>query len=324
MLTILGFPWLETLSAMALAGSLLIYVLLDGTDLGAGILTGFQRSPQARQDINLSLLPVWDGNETWLVLAAGGLLGLFPLAYGIVLSALYIPLFVMMLALVMRGMAIEFRPHAPKLFDTMLISGSLLTALAQGVVVGALMQGIATDGQQFTGSAFGWLRPFPLYCGVALAVGYAWLGAGWLLWRMTGELRAWARRVLPWLALVSLLMVAVLLMWCAQLQESWRQHLLNPYLWGPSLAGMALFVVGLRKGREFLPLLGVLVMVSVAFCVLAFTLFPWIVPPHLTLSQAAAPPTTQKFLLISYGLLVPVTLLYNTWGFRLFSGKIGG
>lgn len=328
MLTILGFPWLETLSAVALAGSLLIYVLLDGTDLGAGILTVFQRSPQARQDINLSLLPVWDGNETWLVLAAGGLLGLFPLAYGIVLSALYIPLFVMMLALVVRGMAIEFRPHAPRLFDAMLFSGSLLTALAQGVVVGALMQGIATDGQQFTGTGFEWLRPFPLYCGVALALGYAWLGAGWLVWRMTGGLRAWARRLLPWLALASLLMVAGLLVWCTQLQESWRQHLLNPFLWGPSLAvtlaGMALFIVGLRKGRDFLPLLGVLVMVSVAFCLLAFTLFPWIVPPHLTLSQAAAPPATQKFLLISYGLLVPVTLLYNTWGFRLFSGKIGG
>ncbi|WLI76425.1 cytochrome d ubiquinol oxidase subunit II [Kosakonia sp. H02] len=328
MQAIVGLPWLHTLSAAALAGSLLIYVLLDGTDLGAGILSGFQRSPEGRHIINLSLLPVWDGNETWLVLTVGGLLGLFPLAYAIVLSALYVPLFVMLLALVVRGMAIEYRPHAPRLFDGMLFGGSLLAALAQGVLVGTLLQGISTDGQQFTGSGFEWLRPFPLYCGVALAVGYAMMGAGWLVWRCTGALQNWGRRILPWLALLTALLAAGLVIWSALLQETWRQHLLNPWLWLPpgvgALLGGGVLFVGLAGRRSFMPLVGVLIGVVCAFSLLVLTLFPWIVPPVLSISQAAAPPATQKFLLLSFALLVPVTLLYNTWGFRLFSGKIVG
>lgn len=325
---ILGLPWLDALSAAALALSLLVYVLLDGTDLGTGILCAFQRSPESRHIINLSLLPVWDGNETWLVLTAGGLLGLFPLAYGIILSALYIPVFMMLLALVMRGMAIEYRHYAPRLFDLMLVAGSLLAALAQGIIVGALLQGIATDGRQFTGNGFEWLRPFPLYCGLALVCGYSLMGAGWIIWRCSGELETWGRRVMPWLAIVTGLLLVGLLAWTTQLYETWRQHLFNIWLWLPLLlvGGLAvvLFGVGLILRRPFLPLTGVLVMVSCAFCALVFTLFPWIVPPVLSITQTAAPPATQRFLLLTFALLVPVTLFYNSWVFRIFSGKIAG
>jgi len=326
MTALLGLPWLHVLSAGALALSLWIYVLLDGTDLGVGILCGFQRSAQDRHIINLSLLPVWDGNETWLVLAAGGLLGLFPLAYAIVLSALYLPLFILLLALIMRGMAIEYRHHAPRLFDAMLVSGSLLSALAQGVIVGTLLQGIATDGQRYTGNGFEWLRPFPLFCGLLLACGYSLMGAGWLIWRCTGELQRRARKMIVMLAGLTIPLVAILLFWTAQLHETWRLHLLNPWLWLPLLAGVALagglFYLGLALCAAFLPLAGVLLFVSCAFLALVFTLFPWIVPPVLTISQSAAPPATQKFLLLSFVLLVPLTLIYNSWVFYLFSGKI--
>jgi len=193
---VLGLPWLQTLSAAALVLSVWIYVLLDGTDLGTGMLCGLQRDAASRKTINLSLLPVWDGNETWLVLAAGGLFGLFPLAYAIILSALYVPVFVMLLALVVRGMAIEYRHHAPRLFDAMLVGGSLLASLAQGTIVGCLIEGIPNDGQQFNGTGGEWFSPFPLYCALALVVGYCLMGAGWLNWRCTGALQQWGRRAI--------------------------------------------------------------------------------------------------------------------------------
>lgn len=323
---LMGLPLLQILSAASLVVSLWIYVLLDGTDLGAGILCAFQRDEASRHKITISLLPIWDGNETWLVLAAGSLFGLFPLAYAIILSALYVPVFILMLALVVRGMAIEFRHYAPRLFDTLLVAGSLLATLAQGVIVGSLIQTIPNDGQQFTGTGWEWFSPFPLFCALSLVVFYCLMGEGWLIWRGTGALAHRARRALPWLMVIALMLMAGVLFWSGQLQETWRLHLQNPRLWlpfaGAVLAGVALVGFSLKRGYHFLPLAGILVLVSSGFGALAFTLYPWIVPASLTIHQAAAPPETQRFLLISFALLAPVTLLYNTWGFRLFSGKI--
>ena len=323
---LMGLPLLQILSAASLVVSLWIYVLLDGTDLGAGILCAFQRDEASRHKITISLLPIWDGNETWLVLAAGSLFGLFPLAYAIILSALYVPVFILVLALVVRGMAIEFRHYAPRLFDTLLVAGSLLATLAQGVIVGSLIQTIPNDGQQFTGTGWEWFSPFPLFCALSLVVFYCLMGEGWLIWRGTGILLHRARRALPWLATIALLLMAGILFWTMQLQETWRLHLQNFTIWlpfaGAVLAGGGLVWFGLKGGYHFLPLAGILVLVSSGFCALVFTLYPWIVPASITLHQAAAPPDTQRFLLISFALLAPVTLLYNTWGFRLFSGKI--
>ncbi|WP_318389228.1 cytochrome d ubiquinol oxidase subunit II [Enterobacter sp.] len=322
----LGQPWLEALSAAALVLSLWIYVLLDGTDLGAGMLSGLERDETSRQRIHLSLLPVWDGNETWLVLAAGGLLGLFPLAYAIIFSALYVPVFAMLLALIVRGMAIEYRPNAPRLFDPMLWGGSLVASLSQGIIMGSLIAGIPNDGQQFTGTGWEWFSPFPLFCGVALIAGYCLMGAGWLNWRCTGGQEERARRAIPGLLVLTALMLAGVLLWTASLQESWRQHLLNVWLWlpltGVALVGILALWVGLARRYAFLPLAAILVLVSCAFGALVFTLFPFIVPDNILIRQAAAPPATQRFLLVSFGLLVPITLIYNTWGFRVFSGKI--
>lgn len=323
-----GFPWLETLSAAALAISLWIYILLDGTDLGVGMLCAFQRSPEARHIINLSLLPVWDGNETWLVLTVGALLGLFPLAYGIVLSALYVPVFMMLLALVVRGMAIEYRHYAPRLFDTLLVVGSLLAALTQGIIFGALFQGIPTDGQHYTGNGIEWLLPFPLYCGMTLASGYCVMGAGWLIWRCTNELEAWGRHMIPWLAGFAGGMLGGLLVWCSLLPIGGGEHLRHPWLWLPlaivALLAVAMLTCSLLRRWVFVPLASLLVIASCAFITLIIAVFPWIVPPMLTLHQAAAPASTQRFLLLAFAILTPITLLYNTWAFRIFSGKISG
>jgi cytochrome d ubiquinol oxidase subunit II len=323
---VLGLPWLQTLSAAALVLSVWIYVLLDGTDLGTGMLCGLQRDAASRKTINLSLLPVWDGNETWLVLAAGGLFGLFPLAYAIILSALYVPVFVMLLALVVRGMAIEYRHHAPRLFDAMLVGGSLLASLAQGTIVGCLIEGIPNDGQQFNGTGGEWFSPFPLYCALALVVGYCLMGAGWLNWRCTGALQQWGRRAIVPLGVLAALLVAGLLFWTGHLQETWRRHLLNPWLWLPLLSVAVIAAAGLGLSfalrYAFMPLAAILILVSCALGALVFTLFPFIVPINVMIHQAAAPPETQKFLLISFALLAPITLLYNSWGFRVFSGKI--
>ncbi len=322
----LGLSWLQTLSAAALVLTLWIYVLLDGADLGTGILFGFQHDKNARHSINLSLLPVWDGNETWLVLAAGGLFGLFPLAYAIILSALYVPVFAMLLALVVRGMAIEYRHYAPRIFDPMLVAGSLLASLAQGVIAGSLIQGIPNDGQQFMGHGWEWFSPFPLFCAVALVSGYCLMGAGWLNWRCSGALESRARRTVPWLAALTVLLLAGLLVWSVYLREIWHQHLLNPWVWMPlasiAVAGCAGLWISIARRYAFLPLAAIQILISCAFVALVCTLFPLIVPGNILIRQAAAPPSTQQFLLINFALLAPITLLYNTWGFRVFSGKI--
>ncbi|CAG8865723.1 Cytochrome bd-I ubiquinol oxidase subunit 2 [Pseudomonas fluorescens] len=323
-----GVDWLTLLSAGALAFSVLTYVLLDGTDLGVGMLMGANRRAQDREVMVLSILPIWDANETWLVLGGGGLLALFPLAYATLLPALYVPFLLMFMALILRAVALEFREYLSRkdLADAVLLAGSLLATCCQGLALGTLVQGVPHAEGQYSGSGREWLGPFPLFCALALVAGYLWLGACWLYWRTEGDLQRRSGRQAKALAVVAMTLLAGVLGWSLTLDERYVQHLSHLWIAGP--AGLAVVVLlagfwlGFRSSRHYLPLFSALGVVVVAFAVMLVQIFPLIVPPSLTVTQAASSSSTQVFMLVGFAVIVPVTLAYNTLGFRVFAGKI--
>ncbi|WP_415764331.1 cytochrome d ubiquinol oxidase subunit II [Pseudomonas sp. ZB1P45] len=323
--------WITLLSAAALAFSVLNYVLLDGTDLGVGVLLGLTRCSKHRRVMAVTILPIWDANETWLVLGGGGLLALFPLAYAILLPALYLPFIMMFLALILRAVALEFRDYAPsdgikRAVDGLLLGGSLLAGGCQGLVLGSLVQGISNDGRQYSGNGWEWLGMFPLYCGAVLVVGYTWLGACWLYWRTEEELQQRSGRQARALAIVTLGLLAVLVTWTTTLDTRYAHRLLDPLLWLPAstmlIALLIGFVLGFRSRREYLPLFAALGIFVLAFALVIAALYPLIIPPNLTLQAVASSPTSQIFILVGFAVLIPVTLIYNTYGFKVFSGKV--
>ncbi|MEO8645514.1 cytochrome d ubiquinol oxidase subunit II [Pseudomonas sp.] len=323
--------WITLLSAAALAFSVLNYVLLDGTDLGVGVLLGLTRCSKHRRAMAVTILPIWDANETWLVLGGGGLLALFPLAYAILLPALYLPFILMFLALILRAVALEFRDYAPndvikRAVDGLLCCGSLLTGGSQGLILGTLVQGVPNQGGQYSGDGREWLGMFPLYCGVVLVVGYTWLGACWLYWRTEEDLQRRSSRQARALAIVTLALLAVLVVWTMTLDTQYAHRLLDPFIWMPAstlvIALLIGFILGFRSRREYLPLFAALGIFVLAFALMIAALYPLIIPPHLTLQAAASSPTSQIFMLVGFAVLIPVTLIYNTYGFSVFSGKV--
>lgn len=323
--------WITLLSAAALAFSVMNYVLLDGTDLGVGVLMGVTRCSRQRRTMAVTILPIWDANETWLVLGGGGLLALFPLAYAILLPALYLPFILMFLALILRVVALEFRDYAPnaaikRAVDGLLMCGSVLAGATQGVVLGTLVQGIPEQGGQYSGDGSEWRNMFPLFCGAVLVVGYTWLGACWLYWRTEDELQrrsAFQAKALAW---ATVLLLIVLVAWTATLDVRYAQRLADWWVWMPAVtllvALLTGFVLGFRSRLHALPLFAALGVFVLAFALMIVALYPLIVPPHLTLQAAASSPTSQTFMLIGFAVLIPVTLIYNTYGFRVFSGKV--
>ncbi|CAI8904742.1 cytochrome bd ubiquinol oxidase subunit II [Pseudomonas sp. IT-P171] len=323
--------WITLLSAAALAFSVMNYVLLDGTDLGVGVLMGVTRCSRQRRTMAVTILPIWDANETWLVLGGGGLLALFPLAYAILLPALYLPFILMFLALILRVVALEFRDYAPnaaikRAVDGLLMCGSVLAGATQGVVLGTLVQGIPEQGGQYSGDGSEWRDMFPLFCGAVLVVGYTWLGACWLYWRTEDELQrrsAFQAKALAW---ATMLLLIVLVAWTATLDTRYAQRLADWRVWMPAMtllvALLTGFVLGFRSRLHALPLFAALGVFVLAFALMIVALYPLIVPPHLTLQAAASSPTSQTFMLIGFAVLIPVTLIYNTYGFRVFSGKV--
>ncbi|MBA1204217.1 cytochrome d ubiquinol oxidase subunit II [Pseudomonas capeferrum] len=323
--------WIVLLSAAALAFSVLSYVLLDGTDLGVGMLLGGTRDATQRRAMALSILPVWDANETWLVLGGGGLLALFPMAYAILLPAVYLPFILMFLALIVRAMALTFRDHAgsdrlKRAIDALHSFASLLVGGCQGVVLGALVQGVDQQDGQYNGMGWEWLNAFALYCGLVLVVGYFWLGNCWLYWRTEGELHCRSRRQARVLALFTLTLLALLVAWTARLDPRYAERLTQPWLISPAVilasALLAGHYAGFRSRRHYLPLFCALGVFVLGFALMAATLFPLLVPPHLTLQAAASGPVSQRFMLVGFAILMPITLFYNTYGFRVFSGKM--
>jgi cytochrome d ubiquinol oxidase subunit II len=312
-----------------------MYVLLDGFSLGIGILFPFVKGADERDLMMGSVAPVWDGNQTWLVLGGTSLFAAFPEAFGLLLSILYLPLIVMVIALVFRGVAFEFRFKAERheiwrrIWDLSFIVGCLVAAVCQGMVLGAYVIGFSLQGRDYTGGAMGWLTPFSLMTGVAVACGYALLGACWLLIKTEGHLQAWARRAAVRLLFVMLGFIALVSLWTpladaaiAERWFSWPNLLyLSPV---PVLtAAVALaFYHTLRQGHEYTPFLLCVVLYVLALTGLAISLWPYIVPRSLTIWEVASPPKSQLFILVGVAIIIPLVLLYTAHAYYVFRGKV--
>jgi cytochrome d ubiquinol oxidase subunit II len=309
-----------------------MYVLLDGFDLGVGILFPFAPSDTDRDLMMTSVAPIWDGNETWLVLGGAGLFGAFPLAYAVILSGTYIPLLIMLIALILRGVAFEFRFKADTsrhLWDKAFHYGSLLATIAQGLVLGAFVQGFEVQGRDFAGGMFEWLSPFALLTGVALVSGYALLGATWLIWKTEGELQSWAYRMATPLLLAVLGFVGAVSIWTPLMNPdiaarwfSWPNlAYLSPVPLVTALAAYTLYRA-LTRRREVVPFLLTMSLFLLSFLGLGISLWPHAVPPSITIWDAAAPPETQAFLIVGVGALIPVILAYTAFSYYVFRGKV--
>jgi cytochrome d ubiquinol oxidase subunit II len=319
--------------AFLIAFAVAAYVVMDGFDLGIGILFPLFRVGRERDQAMNAIAPVWDGNETWLVLGGGGLLAAFPLAYAIVLPALYAPLIAMLLGLVFRGVAFEFRWRDPghrKYWDAGFCLGSAVATFAQGITLGALLQGIKIEGRAYAGGWWDWLTPFSLLVGAGLVVGYALLGAAWLIWKTSGPLQADARRLARRLApgLVAAI-GAVSLYTPLVLPQYWGRWFDYPGLLVtvpmPLLVAAVAFFLwrSLGRGRDWLPFLLTLILFLLSMLGLAISIWPDVVPGRLTIWDAAAPHSSQLFMLVGAAVLVPVILAYTAWAYWVFRGKVG-
>lgn len=308
------------------------YVLLDGFDLGVGMLFGLAPDTTSRNTIMNSIAPIWDGNETWLVFGGLGLLAAFPLAFSIIIPAVYFPILVMLLALVFRGVAFEFRLRDKEhktLWDHAFSYGSGVATFAQGVVLGSFIQGFPVANRQFSGSSFDFITPFAALTGIGLLFGYGLLGAGWLIMKTEGEVQEAARRhgrvcligVLAAIALVSiwtpLMSPAVASRWF-----SWPNiALLSPV--PIATAAVAWFTWrALDSNAETVPFLGGIGLFVLSYLGIAISLFPMIVPYHFTLWESASSPSTQAFLLVGTLFLLPVILMYSGYSYWVFRGKV--
>jgi cytochrome d ubiquinol oxidase subunit II len=310
------------------------YVLLDGFDLGVGILFRFAPDRASQNLLVNSIAPVWDGNETWLILGGVGLLAAFPVAFAIIIPAVYFPILVMLLALIFRGVAFEFRfrdAEHPGFWDYSFCYGSLVATFAQGMVLGAFIEGFEVEGRTFSGGSFDFLSPFSLVTGVALVFGYGLLGAGWLILKTEGALQDWARRWGRRCLAGVLIAIAVVSLWTPYTHPaiaarwfSWPNiAFLSPV---PVLtAVVALYVWRALETRSDLgPFFGAVGLFLLSYAGIAISLWPMIVPGHFTLWQAAADTGTQAFLLIGTLMLLPAILAYTGWAYWVFRGKARG
>ncbi|MBU8872204.1 cytochrome d ubiquinol oxidase subunit II [Reyranella sp. MMS21-HV4-11] len=319
--------------AFIIAFAILAYVVMDGFDLGVGILFPFLPVGRERDSAINSVAPVWDGNETWLVMGGGGLLAAFPLAYGMILSALYAPIIAMLLALVFRGVAFEFRWRDPRhrpLWDVAFTGGSIVAALAQGITLGALLQGIAVQNRTYAGGWFDWLTPFSLLVGVSLLCGYALLGSTWLVMKSEGSLQERCYRLAFRLAIATIVAMAAVSAATPFLRDAywlrwfaWPQVLFTAQV--PVLVAVVTFVLfwGLRRGHHYTPFLMALALFGLGLAGLGISLYPYVVPPSVSIWDAAAPHDSLKFMLPGVLVMVPIILAYTGYSYWVFRGKTG-
>lgn len=318
--------------AFLLAAAIFIYVALDGFDLGLGILYPFFPEKEDRDLLMNSVAPVWDGNETWLVLGGGGLFAAFPLAYAILMPAVYPLIIAMLLGLVFRGVAFEFRWRTERLkwaWDAAFIGGSTIAVLCQGMILGAILEGIKVEGRAYAGGWYDWLSPFTVVCGVSTVVGYALLGATWLNMKLEGEPQARAKRLAWGFGLATIAAIVVVSAFTPFLDTayyanwfSWPDVIFTSAV--PLLVAaliVALFQT-LQREADHWPFLIVLALFLVTFIGLGISMWPYIIPTSVTIFDAAAPQKSQLFMFVGAVVLIPMILAYTAYAYWVFRGKL--
>ena len=318
--------------AALLAFAVFAYVVMDGFDLGVGILFPFFPPGEGRDRSMNSIAPVWDGNETWLILGGGGLFAAFPLAYAVLMPAVYAPVIAMLLGLVFRGVAFEFRwrtVRARWAWDLAFFGGSLLAAFSQGVILGAVLQGIEVEGRAYAGGWWDWLSPFTILTGVSLVVGYALLGATWLNMKTEGRVQERARRLAFWFAGGMLVAIAAVSAATPFLDAeysrrwfSWPGVLLSAQVPILVVIVAALLFLSLRAKRDYSPFLLALGLFALGGAGLGISIFPDLIPGKITIWDAAAPDTSLGFMLAGAVILIPIILAYTAYAYWIFRGKV--
>jgi cytochrome d ubiquinol oxidase subunit II len=324
---------LTVIWALILAFIVAMYVVMDGFDLGIGIL--FPRFPVGKQrDMAMnSVAPVWDGNETWLILGGNALIAAFPIAYAIILPALYAPLIAMLLGLVFRGVAFEFRWRDPghrRWWDAGFFLGSLVATLAQGITLGALLQGITIEGRAYGGGWWDWLTPFSLLVGLSLVLGYALLGACWLIWKTEGPVHDLGRRYAAYLLPAMLVAIGAVSLATPFLEGKYYERWFDvPGLFVavpmPILVAAAAYGAwrAIKRGADAAPFLWVLALFALSLIGLGISIWPDVIPGRISIWEAASPRDSQLFMLVGSAVLIPLILAYTAWSYWVFRGKVG-
>ncbi|MGM0544499.1 MAG: cytochrome d ubiquinol oxidase subunit II [Pseudomonadota bacterium] len=308
----------------------IMYVIMDGFDLGLGILFPFAPDDESRDVMMNSVAPVWDGNETWLVLGGAGLLGAFPLVYSVFLPALYIGVFLMLAGLIFRGISFEFRFKSKRnrhWWNRAFCGGSAVAAFAQGAVVGAYIQGFAVEDFVYVGGALDWLTPFTVLTGLGLMAGYALLGSTWLILKSEGYIQQWAYRITPKLLVAVLIVFGIVSLWTPLVSPEVRDRWLNQIhlIWVfPILAMVCAYVLyrAVKRQEEGLPFVASLGLFIFTYLGLIASKWPVIVPPNYTIWDASSAPESQLFLLIGVLFVIPIVLAYTAWTYWVFRGKV--
>lgn len=316
--------------AVIIGFGVIMYVLMDGFDLGLGILFPFAPDEQARDVMMNSVAPVWDGNETWLVLGGAGLLAAFPLVYSIFLPALYIGVFLLLAGLIFRGVAFEFRFKARTsryLWNWAFAGGSMVASFAQGAVVGAYIQGFETKDMVYVGGALDWLTPFTVLTGLGLMAGYALLGSTWLILKSEGYIQEWAYKITRPLLLAVLVVFALVSFWTPFVDELVRERWFSTIevIWiFPALALLCAYQIYKHVGKrsEGLPFVSTMGLFIFSYLGLLASRWPYVVPPNYTLWDAASAPESQLFLLLGVLFVIPIVLTYTAWSYWVFRGKV--
>ncbi|RVV98719.1 cytochrome d ubiquinol oxidase subunit II [Mesobaculum littorinae] len=328
-----GFEILAFVWAGLIAFAVLAYVVLDGFDLGIGILFPFLEKGGERDLAMNTVAPIWDGNETWLVLGGGGLFAVFPLAYAVVMPALYVPILAMLAGLIFRGVAFEYRWRAGEgqwFWDWAFTLGSGLAALMQGIALGALVQGIEMDGRAYGGGRWDWLTPFTILTGVSVLVGYTLLGACWLIMKTEGPVRDLAMRAARLTGIATLVLIGAVSLATPFLHPV---YLGRWFSWSPSVAftlivpllvaaAAWMLFTALTQGRDAMPFIAALGLFVLGYAGVGVSFYPYIVPHDLTIWQAAAPKESLAFTLVGAAVLIPMILIYTGYAYWVFRGKV--